>query len=324
MVVALAYEPEVTEGVKMPHVPVMVDEVLEHLMGAGAKSVLDGTVGAGGHAEAILRANGDVTLIGIDRDPHALDLARHRLECFGDRVRLVHGLYDAFDNVLTADERVDAMFLDLGVSSMQLDQPDRGFSYATAGPLDMRMSGDGRPASELLRHIGVEALAGVLREFGEVRRPRRIARRIQRAVDEGVMQSTTDLRGAVRSAVGAAATPAELSRVFQALRIAVNGELNLLSSFLAGAISHLSPGGRLVIISYHSLEDRMVKSFFKKESTMCLCPPEVPICVCGHVARLRVLTRRPMKPSASEISSNKRSRSARLRAAELMAEEATN
>jgi 16S rRNA (cytosine1402-N4)-methyltransferase len=308
----------------MQHIPVMVDAVVELLLGGGAKRVLDGTVGAGGHAEAILDARDDVTLLGVDRDPDAIALASSRLNRFGDRYTLVEGVYSDVAAIVGAGQTVDAALLDLGVSSMQIDMAERGFSYSQDGPLDMRMSGDGRSARSLLHDLDAEALAGVLRNFGEVRRAGRVARAIHAAAQRGEMERTADVVGAVRAAIGAGASPAELSRVFQAIRIAVNHELDLLSTFLEGVLGVLADGGRLVVMSYHSLEDRLVKDFLRKESARCLCPPEIPMCVCGHTPRLRVLTRRPLRPAPDEIRDNPRSRSVRLRAAEAIGSEVLN
>jgi len=306
----------------MQHIPVMIDAVVELLLSGGARRVLDGTVGAGGHAEAILDARDDVTLLGIDRDPAAIALASSRLNRFGDRYTLVEGVYADVAAIVGAGRTVDAALLDLGISSMQVDTAERGFSYSQDGPLDMRMSGDGRSARSLLHDLDAEALAGVLRDFGEVRRARRVARAIRAAAERGEMERTTDLVGAVRSALGAGASPAELSRVFQAVRIAVNHELDLLGSFLEGVLDVLADGGRLVVMAYHSLEDRLVKEFLRKASARCVCPPELPVCVCGHTPQLRVLTKRPLRPAPDEIQANPRSRSVRLRAAEAIATEA--
>jgi 16S rRNA (cytosine1402-N4)-methyltransferase len=269
-----------------PHIPVMVDEVLQHLLAAGSRLVVDGTVGFGGHAEAILRTRSDVQLIGVDRDPVAVSASTKRLAPFGDRARIVRALYSDFDSILAPARCADGFLLDLGISSVQIDERERGFAYGQSGPLDMRMGESGDTAAQLLARTDLETLAGWLREFGEVRQPRRVARAIVQARDAGTLATTGDLRAAVAGALGHAAAPAELSRVFQAIRIVVNDELALLRRFLDGVLDRLNPGGRLVIISYHSLEDRMVKEFLRDASASCVCPPEVPICVCGpHAAR---------------------------------------
>jgi len=298
------------------HVPVMVDEVLQYLLHAHSLLVVDGTVGFGGHAEAILNARADVSLVGIDRDPAAIVAAAARLAPFADRVRLVPGAYSDFSTIFSGAERADGMLLDLGVSSVQIDERERGFSHAHSGPLDMRMGSTGDTAAQLIAHVDLDTLTGWMREFGEVRQPRRVARAILRARDEGVLVTTGDLRAAVEQAIGRGAAPAELSRVFQAMRIVVNDELGHLRRFLDGVLDRLNPGGRLVIISYHSLEDRMVKHFMRDASASCVCPPEVPLCVCGRTPRIRMLTRRALGPRDQEIARNPRSRSAHLRAAE--------
>ncbi len=298
------------------HIPVMVDEVLPHLIAPGARLIVDGTVGYGGHAERILRERDDVALVGVDRDPAALAAAASRLSAFGDRVRLVQGLYSDFDAVFAKRDRADGILLDLGISSPQIDERERGFAHGQDGPLDMRMGGDGNTAAHLLARIDLDTLTALLREFGEVRQARRVARAILDARDRGAMSTTGELRAEVVGALGRGAAPSELSRVFQAIRIVVNDELGSLRRFLDGAIDHLNPGGRLVIISYHSLEDRMVKQFMRDASASCVCPPAVPVCVCGRTPRIRMLTRRALGPRDEEIRQNPRARSAHLRAAE--------
>lgn len=302
----------------MDHIPVMTAEVIRYLLHDDSKVIVDGTVGAGGHAEAILANNPKVQLIGIDRDPTAIEIATRRLAAFEERVRLVHGLFPNLGAALGGAEPVDGVLLDLGISSMQLGDPRRGFSYSADGPLDMRMAGEGVTASEWIKNRGVDELTSALRRYGEVRRARTIARGIKEAADAGAMTSTRDLRTAVERAVGAAAAPAALSRVFQAIRIPLNDELNMLQSFLRVVLDVVKSRGRIVFISYHSLEDRAVKSFFKRESVGCICPPSTPVCACGHSPRLRLLTRRVVKPSAAEVAKNPRCRSARLRAAAVL------
>lgn len=305
------------------HVPVMVDEVVQYLLHDKSRLVVDGTVGFGGHAEAILSARPGVALIGVDRDPVAIAATRERLSNFGDRVRLVQGLYSDLDAVFAGSLRADGVLLDLGISSVQIDERARGFSYANSGPLDMRMGDSGETAAAFIAGADLDALTGWLRELGEVRQSRRVARAILRARDEGAMATTGDLRAAVESAIGRGAAPAELSRVFQALRIVVNDELGSLRRFLDGVLDRLNPGGRLVIISYHSLEDRMVKQFLRDASATCVCPPEVPVCVCGKTPSVRMLTRRALGPRDQEIARNPRSRSAHLRAAEKVGSDAS-
>lgn len=296
------------------HIPVMTAEVLRYLLHDHTRIAVDATLGGGGHAEAILSESNSLTLIGLDRDPTALELAARRLSCFGDRFRPVHGAFSAIASALADVGRVDAILADLGVSSMQLDDAGRGFSYRTDGPLDMRMGAEGETAAEFVARSDVDTIAGVLDRFGEVRRPRRLARAIKRASDAGDLVTTGDLREVVRATIGDA-PPSLLSRVFQGLRIAVNREMDELDAFMRAAVDCLEPGGRLVVISYHSLEDRAVKTFLRDESAGCICPPEVPVCVCNRTPRLEVLTPRVVTPEAAEIDDNVRARSARLRAA---------
>lgn len=299
----------------MGHEPVMIDEVVRFLVSDRSQTILDGTVGAGGHASAILESSPTVRLIGIDRDADALALAAQNLFKFRERVTLVHANYDEFGRAVSGP--VDGALLDLGISSMQL-APDRGFSHAAAGPLDMRMdrSGDS-DAARWIADASTESIADALRTYGEVRtRVRAIAAALRRAADAQMLNTTTDLRAIVESVLGRGATPAAMSRVFQAFRIAVNDELGALKRFLERIFNFLAVGARLVVISYHSLEDRIVKMFLREQSAECSCPPHLPICVCGLTPKVRVLTRRVVKPSAVEILRNPRSRSARLRAAE--------
>ncbi len=299
----------------MQHLPVMVGDVVRYLVHGRSRIVIDGTVGFGGHAEAILRAYPHIRLVGVDRDPVALESAAARLRDYADRVTLVRGLYSDFDHVLSGTGKVDGILLDLGFSSPQLDDPSRGFSHSSSGPLDMRMSREGETAAELLARLDADEIAGLLREFGEVRQARRVARAIARAAAAGTLSTTGDLRAAVVDALGRGVAPAELSRVFQAVRIAVNRELDILRAFLDGVLGILNPGGRLVVLSYHSLEDRMVKTFLRDASATCVCPPSVPVCVCGRVPRIELLARRAVRAAKNEIASNPRARSAMLRAA---------
>jgi 16S rRNA (cytosine1402-N4)-methyltransferase len=302
----------------MRHIPVMADEVVRCLLHDRSRVVFDGTVGFGGHAEALLRAREGLRVIGVDRDPAALEAAGRRLAPYGERVVLAHALYSDIDSVLAPVGKVDGVLLDLGVSSPQIDDAARGFAHGASGPLDMRMGSEGETAAALLAAADADEIGRWLREYGEVTRPRRLARTIRAAVDAGAMHTTADLRRAVEAALGRATSPADLSRVFQAVRIAVNGELDGLRRFLDRVLDCLEPHGRLVIVSYHSLEDRMVKQFLRDASTACVCPPALPICVCGRVPRVRVLTRRPLRPGAEELQRNPRARSARLRAAEAL------
>jgi 16S rRNA (cytosine1402-N4)-methyltransferase len=274
------------------HEPVMVDEVLRFL--GHATTVMDMTLGAGGHAEALL-ASGVERVIGLDRDPEAIELATARLARFGDRFAAVQ---TRFSDV-PAENRVDGVLYDLGVSSMQLDRPERGFSYRADGPLDMRMGPDGERAMDIVNGAPEEELARIVFEYGEERRSRRVAAAIVRARSRSPIETTDELAGVVASALGARrGGPHPARRTFQALRIAVNRELEELAASLPRAVDILAPGGRVVVIAYHSLEDRIVKRFVNAGPG------------------LEILTKKPLRPSAAEAARNPRARSAKLRAAE--------
>jgi 16S rRNA (cytosine1402-N4)-methyltransferase len=284
---------------------------------------VDATVGAGGHAEALLERGPRIRLLGLDRDPDALDLAGERLSRFGKRVELVAENFADLDRVLADRPPPDGILADLGVSSMQLEKASRGFSFRRDGPLDMRMSRTGRSAADVVAESDVSELTRILREYGEERMAAKIARGIvQERTVGGAITGTRQLARIVARAKGAREKIDPATRVFQALRIEVNQELVALSSFLAAAAARLNARGRLAVISYHSLEDRIVKDAFRRESGACLCPPKLPACVCGARRVLKILTRRPVVPTEAEVRTNPRSRSARLRAAEKLEEAA--
>jgi 16S rRNA (cytosine1402-N4)-methyltransferase len=280
---------------------------------------VDATLGAGGHAEALLARGPDVRLLGIDRDPAAIARARERLSPFSGRVRFVEADFGDLDAVLAREPEPDGILADLGVSSMQLDEAERGFSFRRDGPLDMRMGKSGRSAADIVAMASVDELTRIFRDFGEERMAAKIARGIVAERTRGPIQSTRQLARIVAGEKGSREKIDPATRVFQALRIEVNQELVALGRFLAAAVARLKPGGRLAVISYHSLEDRMVKETFRRESGVCLCPPKLPACVCGARTALRVLTRRPLRPGEAEQRRNPRSRSARLRVAERVA-----
>jgi 16S rRNA (cytosine1402-N4)-methyltransferase len=281
-----------------PHTPVMVDEVISFLRGRGV--VVDMTVGAGGHAEALLEA-GVERVVGVDRDPAALELARERLAPFGDRFRTIASRFSGIDDVALG-AAADGLLYDLGVSSMQLDAPERGFAYRNDGPLDMRMGDEGPTAADLVNELPEEELATIIFRFGEERRSRRVAHAI---VSSRPIESTDQLARVVAGALGRRpGGPHPARRTFQALRIAVNREIEELSASLPQAAGLLAPGGRVVAIAYHSLEDRVVKQTFSTD------------------ARLKVLTKHPLRPAPAESAANPRARSARLRAAERVEEAA--
>jgi 16S rRNA (cytosine1402-N4)-methyltransferase len=303
----------------MSHVPVMVPEVVHYVVYEESRVVFDGTVGCGGHARAVLETNPRVQLIGVDTDPDALSVAGRLLAPYASRVRLVRASYTEAPRIAGETGPFDGVLLDLGVSSLQLDDSKRGFSYVKDGPLDMRMSGSGESAVEMIARTSENELTGILKRFGEVSGAWRIARSIKHAARNRRLVSTADLGHAVAEAVGGRPAPGLLSQVFQAIRIAVNGELDNIKSFLGSVLGCVNANARLVFVSYQSLEDRAIKEFLKKESVDCVCPPSVPVCNCGHRASLELLTRRAVKPTAAEITANSRARSARLRAARVLA-----
>ena len=280
---------------------------------------VDATVGAGGHAEAILDAGADVRLLGLDRDPDALEIAGGRLARFGERARLLRADFGDLAEVMAGEPPPDGILADLGISSMQIDRAERGFSFRREGPLDMRMGREGRSAADVVATASVEELTRIFREYGEERMAAKIARGIVAERAHNPIHTTRQLARIVASARGHREKIDPATRVFQALRIEVNQELVALGRFLHAAVEMLNARGRLAVLSYHSLEDRLVKETFQRESGICRCPTRMPTCVCGARTVIRVLTRRPIRPSESELSSNPRSRSARLRVAEKLA-----
>ena len=313
--------PNVLQTSASDHVPVLADEVRELLAVQPGQTVVDATFGAGGHSSLLaadLRPEGK--LIAVDRDPSV----RRHFDRFkasaGVSTRLLRGEFSLVLNQLAAnDVEADAILLDLGVSSMQLDRPERGFSYAVDAPLDMRMDAAAElTARELVNEADERELALIFRRYGEERYARQIARAIVRRRVERQFERTGDLVDTIKQAIP---TPARFGeghpakRVFQALRIAVNDELGSLEAALPAAVGMLRPGGRIAVISFHSLEDRIVKRFFRELARGCTCPPEFPICNCGKEPVLRELTRRPVRPSSREVEANPRAASAKLRVA---------
>lgn len=305
----------------LAHRPVLLRETIELLAAERGGWFVDCTVGLGGHSEAILQASSGAQVLGIDRDEEALRAARERLAQYGSRFRSVHADFRELTRVLATAKvkQVRGVLADLGVSSLQLDSPVRGFSFRHDAPLDMRMDmSSGATAAELLGRLSEVEIARIIFEYGEERRARRIARWIveRRELGEPI-QTTRDLAGLVERAAGREKKrrihPA--TRTFQALRIAVNAELENLDRFLSEAVDHLEPDGRLAVISFHSLEDRIVKRTLLKLSGRCQCPPRLPRCMCGARKDIEILTRRPIAPTEEEIESNPRARSARLRGA---------
>jgi 16S rRNA (cytosine1402-N4)-methyltransferase len=280
---------------------------------------VDATVGAGGHAEALLERGPRIRLLGLDRDPEALDLAQERLKRFGPRVELRSENFADLDRALEGLPSPDGVLADLGVSSMQLEDPSRGFSFRREGPLDMRMGRNGRSAAAIVATASVEELTRILREYGEERMSAKIARGIVAERSRSPLTTTRQLARIVARVKGTRERIDPATKVFQALRIEVNQELVALARFLAAAANRLNARGRLAVISYHSLEDRIVKDAFRRDAGLCLCPAKLPICVCGARRVLRVLTRRPVVPTEAERRQNPRARSARMRVAERLA-----
>ncbi|HEY3184726.1 MAG TPA: 16S rRNA (cytosine(1402)-N(4))-methyltransferase RsmH [Gaiellaceae bacterium] len=303
------------------HVPVLADEVLAALDPRPGQTVVDATFGAGGHAELLAqRLRGDGKLIAIDRDPTVAPYFERVRRSAGVKARLLQG---EFSTVLRglADNGVqaDAILMDLGVSSMQLDRPERGFSYAADAPLDMRMDPSAeRTAREVVNEYDERELADIFKRYGEERYARQIARAIVRRRAKEPFERTVDLVETIKAAIPAPARFGEghpARRVFQALRIEVNDELGAVERALPAALEMLRPGGHLAVISFHSLEDRLVKRFLRNEEHGCTCPPDFPVCVCGAEPTLRATPRRAIRPSAAEVARNPRAQSARLRVA---------
>ncbi len=312
------------------HVPVLVDEVIQFLQPKDHGVYVDGTVGLGGHAAVILQKSAPHgSLLGIDWDSDALAIARERLSEYKERVTLVDGnfahldqlsqLYPESEQTEAAISPIDGILFDLGVSSLQLDTPERGFSFNRSGPLDMRMDAN-QPlsASYVVNRHPEGTLATIFTQFGQERWAKRIARQIVHARKRKSISTTSQLAEIVLDAIPPKSTGWRIhpaTRIFQALRIYINDELKNLHSGIDSAASALKPGGRLCIISFHSLEDRIVKEQFRTLSRACICPPKTPICVCQHTPTLQILTKRPIAPSFNEIRRNPRSRSAKLRVA---------
>ncbi len=313
--------PNVLQPTEADHLPVLAEEVRAALAVRPGESVIDATFGAGGHAALLaadLRGKGKLTA--IDRDPTARTYFERLEKRVAVNARLLRGDFGVVLPQLAAnDVRADAILLDLGVSSMQLDRPERGFSYAADAPLDMRMDPtQEESARDLVNSWSERDLATIFRRYGEERYAKQIARAIVRRRKEQPFERTGELVDTIRASIPAPARFGEghpAKRVFQALRIAVNGELDSLEVALPAALEMLRPGGRLAVISFHSLEDRIVKRFMRERERGCTCPPDFPVCVCGQEPELRALQRRPIRPGGAELAANPRASSARLRVA---------
>ncbi|MHC1711677.1 MAG: 16S rRNA (cytosine(1402)-N(4))-methyltransferase RsmH [Solidesulfovibrio sp.] len=307
------------------HIPVLFKEVITYLGIRPGMRILDATVGLGGHTKGMLdAAGGEAWVLGLDRDREALSEAGQRLEPYGDKVRLARTCFSRFPAALAEAgwEKVDAALLDAGMSSLQLDDPKRGFGFLTDGPLDMRMGAEdgGESAEGLVNLASFAKLREIIREYGEDPQAGRIARAIVAAREEAAITTTKRLAEVVAAAYPAkwraTARQHPATRTFQALRMVVNEEMRELEEFLRCIPDYLAPGGRVAVISFHSLEDRLVKRAFRLEATDCLCPREQILCVCGHKARFRILTKKPVMAGEDEVAVNSRARSAKLRMAE--------
>jgi 16S rRNA (cytosine1402-N4)-methyltransferase len=307
-------------GKDAPHRPVLLRETLDLLDVSQGGLYIDGTLGLGGHSEAILESSENTRVIGIDRDSEALQFASERLAPFGDRFRSAKSNFKDFKDVLTEEEANDisGVLVDLGVSSLQLDSPARGFSFRFEAPLDMRLdTTGGETVADLLQRLPEEEIARIIFEYGEERRSRRIAKWIVERREQGQpLRTTFELADLVARAVGYNKSqkihPA--TRTFQALRIAVNEELEGLEQFVETAIDLLKPNGRFVAISFHSLEDRIIKRELRRLAGQCQCPARLPVCSCGARKVIEILTKRPLTAGAVEVGENPRARSAKLRA----------
>jgi 16S rRNA (cytosine1402-N4)-methyltransferase len=309
------------ESMKPEHIPVMAREAVDYLITGNGGIYIDCTVGMGGHAARILEATSPNSyLIGIDIDPQAIAMAKESLKLYEGRFSMIHGNFAHLDQILMQQgiSEVDGVLMDLGASSLQLDTPERGFSFMRSGPLDMRMNqSSGQPISYDLNRKDAAELAKIIREFGEERWAKRIAANVVKFRRRSPITTTKQLAEIVQESVPRSSGrihPA--TRVFQSLRIYKNKELTNLKTGLERAVPVLKTGARICVISFHSLEDRIVKHFFRAMERGCICPPRTPVCVCGRKPTLKVLTRRPVTPKESEIKVNPRCRSAKLRAAE--------
>ncbi len=299
------------------HIPVLMNEVLHYLITNKSGTYVDCTMGGGGHSLAILeRLNNDGKLIGIDRDEEAIVFSQNRLKKYQDQLTIVNGNFSMLGEVL-GDQGGDGILMDLGVSSYQIDTATRGFSYQKSGPIDMRMNKAQKlTAKQVVNESSQEELVQIFKEYGEEWRARSIAANIIKYRKINKIISTEQLAKIISGVVPFKHRTKSLSRIFQALRIHINQELSSLSQTLNKTIPALKTGGRLVVISYHSLEDRIVKKYFNKLEKPCTCPPRIPMCICLKKPIIKMLTRRAIKSSSTEIDINPRSRSARLRAVE--------
>lgn len=297
------------------HEPVLATRVVDLLDPRGRGLWLDGTVGGGGHAKVLLERCSSCRLLAVDRDPEALDRARVVLAPWADRVRFLLARFDdATDDLEVRDQGLDGALLDLGISSHQVDEDRRGFTFRTGAPLDMRMTPEGRTAADLLNESSEPELAEIFRDYAEERRWRALAREIVRRRVDRPLRTSDDLVAALTRVLDRPATQQDKARVFQGLRMAVNDEVAALERALPRLRDALNAGGIVAVIAYHSIEDRIVKHTFREWSRDCVCPPELPMCACRGRALGETLTRRPLRPNDAEVERNPRARSALLRA----------
>jgi len=302
------------------HIPVLKETVVNYLVTDRSGTYIDCTIGGAGHAEAIMMELDDGgMLVGMDVDDKAMEAAGRRLKRFGDRVTLVQANFSSLSGALAAAglTKADGFLFDLGLSSIQLDAAGRGFSYRSEGPLDMRMDPSlSNSARDVVNWYTKNDLIRIFRDYGEEKYAARISRATIRAREGHPVETTVELASIIQSVIPPRSPQKTLSRIFQAIRIEVNNELSKLKIALQEALAALNPGGRIVVIAYHSLEDRIVKSFFAEKSKGCICPPDFPICACKRQSELKIITRKVVRPDEEEIEINPRAHSARLRAAE--------
>lgn len=302
------------------HYPVLSEKVIEYLITDRSGIYIDATLGTGGHAEAVLEElNEGGKLLGIDRDSDSLKISKERLRRFGKKVDFFNQSYSHLPEILKSQnlKMISGVLFDLGLSSYQLENPERGFSYSIEGPLDMRFDqSEGTKALDVLNEYPAEELTRIFREYGEERFSKKIAQAIVQNRRIKKIKTTKELKDIVKSILKMKGDIKTLSRIFQALRIEVNDELSELKKGLDAGIEALVPGGRVCVISYHSLEDRIVKNKFSELAKGCICPPNFPVCICGGKKELSILTRKPVVPGEKEIEENPRARSAKLRVAE--------
>ncbi len=301
------------------HQSVLTEEVVRFLAPKKGRIYVDATLGAGGYSLALLRKESDLTIIGIDQDKEAIKVAKQTLQQFADRVIFVQRNFTSLASILALNKikKIDGILFDLGVSSHQIERANRGFSYLRDGKLDMRMNQDSNlSAYQVVNYYKEQELRDIFQRYGEERLARQIAKRIVKTRTESPIETTSQLSNIIDQVVDRRYSIKTKSRIFQAIRIYVNNELSALQNTLKDCINVLNIGGRIVTVSYHSLEDRIIKKFFHYESLRCICPPNLPKCGCNKEQTLKIITKKPVVPTAEEVKNNPRARSAKLRVAE--------